>query len=118
MHEENRNIEPDEDLIIKGKAKLDATNKMLDCFASSPHRRMILLFLSRREKSIFDIIENVKEMSSSSANVSVKRTLEDLRTDGLIKEEGKVFKLTEKGGKLAKIFDISLEVYGDNTGAK
>lgn len=100
--------------LTEEKAKLEATNKMLDCLAGSPRRKMILIFLSCREKGIFDIIENVKKMSSSSANVSIKRTLEDLRIDGLIEEEGKIFKLTKKGKELSKIFDICREIYGDS----
>jgi len=109
-----RSIETDDNL-TEGKAKLEATNKMLVCFAGSSHRRTILIFLSCGcgEKNVSDITKGIGEILSSNQKINIKQTLDRLQKDGLIEEDEKNIKLTGKGKELAKIFDINRKVYGD-----
>lgn len=109
-----RNIELDKDQINE-KVILKAAKKMLDCFAGSPLRMMIVISLSNRDKSMPDIAKDIKQMSVCDLRTNIKRTLDRLQIDGLISnKDGEIFKLTEKGKILVKIFDICWEVYGDS----
>ncbi len=108
------NIKPDKDQ-TKEKTSLKDLNvmkKMLNCFSS--YRMMIIISLLRGggERIVYDIKKDIKEMSSHEPK-TIQNACDYLKREGLIKEEGKNIKLTEKGKKLAKIFDLCREVYGD-----
>ncbi len=104
-----REVKPDNDFAEEIEIK-NATDMMLDYF-QSPLRKMILVSLSCGNKNIFELSSAIKAMSSSSANASIKRAIEYLHYVGLVDEEVKIYKLTEKGKKLAEIFKIYQAVF-------
>lgn len=104
-----RQIPPEKDL-TELKILSEAVYKMIKYLMESPNRRMILVSLSKGEKTRSDIVDDVKKMGSCIPK-GIDRAFRSLIMNGFITEKDGKIALADKGRRIAEIFPIALDLY-------